>query len=461
MTPTNRLPALVGAITIGFALLIAMPAQAAVKIQEVVSPKGVKAWLVEDYTVPLVTWRFAFSGGSTQDPAGKEGLANLMTALFDEGAGDMDSEAFQIRLDDAGAEMSFSESRDNTFGAMRMLAEQKDEGLDLLRLAVTSPRFDAAPIIRIKGQIVSGIQAQARDPNSEAGKRWLKALYGDHPYARPDEGTEASIASISADDLRAFHEAVFARGDLHVAVVGAVDAETLKSDLDKVFGALPDKPNLRDVPDIVPQLGQQVRFDYALPQTTVQLAFPGLARDDPQFFAATLMNHILGGSAFTSRLYREVREKRGLTYGIDSSIVSYDHANALTIGTATRADKADETLGIIREVVKGMAAEGPTETELAAAKRYLIGAYAINNLDSSSSIAATLVALQLDHLGADYIDKRAALIDAVTLAQTKAAAQRLLMAEPAVLIVGPPGAAGTDTPAAVGSGTPALGTEGN
>lgn len=440
----ERTARLLGATLLMLALLVSAPAQAAVKIQEVVSPGGIKAWLVEDYTVPLVTLRFAFDGGSTQDPAGKEGLANLMTALFDEGAGDMDSDAFQIRLDDAGAEMGFSESRDNLYGSMRMLAEQKDEALELLRLAITSPRFDAAPITRIKGQVVSGIQAAARDPQTEAGKRWLTALYGDHPYARPDEGTEASLATITADDLHAFHKAIFARGKMHVAVVGAIDAETLKRDLDKVFGALPAEPTLRDIPDIAPKLGQQVRFDYALPQTMVRLAYPGLKRDDPQFFAATLMNHVLGGSAFTSRLYREVREKRGLTYGIDSSIAAYDHSNALTIGTSTRADKAVETLGIIRDVVKGMAADGPTEAEIAAAKRYLIGAYAINNLDSSSSIASTLVELQLDDLGIDYIDRRAALINAVTVAETKAAAQRLLTTEPAVLIVGPPAAAGTE-----------------
>ncbi|MFI0843614.1 M16 family metallopeptidase [Mesorhizobium sp. IMUNJ 23232] len=418
-------------------LLVNFPAQAAVKIQEVKSDSGVTARLVEDYSVPIVSLRFSFEGGESQDPVGKEGMANLITGLFDEGAGDLDSEAFQTRLDDAGAEMSFRASRDNIYGSMRMLADQRDEALDLMRLAITAPRFDQAPIDRIRGQMIANIRSEAKDPQTEASRRWLKALYGDHPYSRPDDGTEETLKTITADDLKAFHKALFAREQLHVAVVGAIDAETLKRDLDKLFGSLPEKPSLTPVADVTPKLDQVVRYEYALPQTSLHLAYPGVARKDPDFFPAVVMNHILGGGSFTSRLFREVREKRGLTYGIDSSIVNYEHSNALTIGTSTRAGKGIETLGIIRDVVKQMAENGPTEAELAAAKKYLIGAYAINNLDSSSSIASTLVELQIDGLGADYFERRADYINGVTLDQAKAAAKRLLNAEPAVLIVGP------------------------
>lgn len=422
-------------------LLASVQAQAAVKIQEVRSSSGVVAWLVEDYSVPIVSLRFAFDGGSTQDPKGKEGLANLMTTLFDEGAGDLESEAFQIRLDDAGAEMRFDANRDNFYGSMRMLADQKDEALELLRLAVTAPRFDADPVARMKAQLVSEIQGNARDPQTEAGRRWLTALYGDHPYARESEGTEVSLAAITAEDLRALHKAIFARGKLHVAVVGAIDAETLKRDLDKVFGALPAEPTLVAVPDVTPKLDQKIDFVYALPQTSLQIAYPGVERKDPQFFAAVLMNQVLGGSAFTSRLFKEVREKRGLTYGVSSSLVNYAHASALVISTSTRAGRGEETLGVIRDVVRKMAEEGPTAEELEAAKKYLIGAYPINNLDSSGSIATTLVELQLDGLPIDYMDRRAALINAVTVEETKKVAERLLTVEPAVLNLGPAAAA--------------------
>ena len=413
------------------------PAFAAVKIQQVKSDSGVTAWLVEDYTVPIIAVRFAFTGGSTQDPSGKEGLANLMTGLFDEGAGDLDSDTFQIRLDDAGAEMRFSASRDALYGSMRMLADQKDEAFELLRLAVNEPRFDQAPVDRIRSQIIAGIAAQERDPNTAAQIAWSKALYGDHPYSRRDDGSPQTLAAISRDDLKKLHAGLFARGNLTVGVVGAIDAAALKVALDKVFGTLPPDPALQPIANAVPKLGQLIAVPYELPQTSLRLAYPGIERDDPEFFAAYLMNHILGGGTFSSRLFDEVREKRGLAYDVGSALVNNDHSNALVIGTATRSDRAAETLEIIKKEVARMADEGPTQAELDAAKKYVAGAYAINNLDSSGSIANTLVELQRDQLGVDYIERRESYIDAVTLETAKAAARRLLAAEPAVMVVGP------------------------
>ncbi len=436
--PAGGVSMLAGLAVMVLSLCLAVPAaRAGLALQEVRSESGVEAWLVEDYSVPIVTIRFAFSGGSAAEPEGKEGLSKLLVSLFDEGAGELDSEAFQIRLDDAGAEMSFSAGRDTIYGSMRVLAENRAEAFDLLRLAVTEPRFDAVPVERMKGQMLAGLRASENDPDTLAGRRWLRALYGDHPYARPEQGTPETLAGIAPDDLRAFHRAAFVRDGLNVAVVGAIDAETLATELDRIFGGLPETSDLPAVADVDQKLDQQVRYDYPLPQARLRLSYPGLARDDPQFFAAALMNQILGGGSFTSRLFQEVREKRGLAYGVDSGLSTLRHANSLVIGTSTRADKAEETLGVIREVVRRMAEEGPTAEELEAAKQYIIGAYAVNNLESSASIAATLVQLQIDDLGIDYIDRRADLINAVTLEDTKAVARRLLSAEPAVLVVGP------------------------
>jgi zinc protease len=423
-------------LSVLFLILPALAARA-MDIQEVKSPKGITAWLVEDHTVPIIAVRFVFDGGTAQDPAGKEGLANLMTGLFDEGAGELDSDAFQVKLDDAGAEMDFDAQRDGTYGSMRMLSEQKEAAFDLLTLAINRPRFDQAPIDRVRAQVLSGIIANERDPNTIAQRKWLRAIYGEHPYSRPDEGTAQSIAAITPQDLAAFHKANFAREGLHVAVVGDIDAATLKLKLDQVFGDLPQKQALAPVADTALKLGQQVKVDYDLPQTSLQFAWPGVKRNAPDFFAAVLMNEILGGGTFTSRLYDEVREKRGLAYSVDSSLVDHQHSNALVVTTATRSDRASETLGIVRDVVKKMVEEGPTEGELEAAKKYMIGAYAINNLDSSGAIAATLVELQLDGLGIDYMQRRAGLINAVTLDDVKAAAKKLLSPEPAIMVVGP------------------------
>jgi zinc protease len=417
-------------------------AEAEVAIQEVRGDSGVSAWLVEDYAVPMVTVRFAFEGGSTQDPPGKEGLTELMTGLFDEGAGSLDRDTFQTRLDDAGAEMRFGAGRDTVYGSMRMLADNTDAAFELLRLAIQEPRFDPEPIDRIRGQMMSGLVADARDPETIAEIRWAEALYGDHPYSRPKEGTEASLAAITAQDLRVLHRDVFARDRLHVAFVGAIDAATVRHELDRLFGSLPEMPRLRPVADVEPNLGQQIRIDYPLPQTTIRLAYPSVPRESPDFYAAYLMNQTLGGGTLSSRLFDEVREKRGLAYSVSSSLVTRRHAAGLLIGTSTRSDRASEALEVIRDVVRRMAEEGPTEAELAAAKRYIIGSYAISNLDSSRAIAATLVSLQQEELGIDYIERRDELIDAVTLDHVRAVATRLLAAEPAVMIVGPAAGSG-------------------
>jgi zinc protease len=431
---------LLASVTALFALLLlaTAPARAAMTIQDVTSPKGIHAWLVEDYSVPIITIRFAFAGGSSQDPVGKEGLANLMTTLFDEGAGDLDSEAFQEKLDESGAEMSFDDSRDQIFGTMRMLASEKDAAFGLLRLAVEKPRFDPDAVGRMRAQVSADIEARARNPDTEAGIAMAKALYGDHPYAKRSAGTVESLKAITPADLKAFHGRLFARDNLHVAVVGAINAEELKTVLDKVFGNLPEKAELTPVPDIQPKLGQTVTVSYPLPQTMLQLVYRGVKRDAPDFFAAYMMNQVLGGGTFSSWLFHEVREKRGLAYGVSSDLIDYRHADALVIGTATRSESAPETLRIIREQVKKMIDEGPNEAELDAAKKYVVGAFAIANLDSSVSIAHTLIGLEINHLGIDYIERRQGLIDRVTLDQVKAAAKKLLTVKPALLIVGKP-----------------------
>jgi zinc protease len=225
-------------------------------------------------------------------------------------------------------------------------------------------------------------------------------------------------------------------------MVGAIDATETARVLDQLFSGLPAEPSLTPVAQSGWKLGQALRVDYDLPQTSLQLAYPGVARDAPDFFAAYLMNEILGGGTFGSRLFKEVREQRGLAYSVGSSLVTREYASGLIIGTATRSDRADETLKVVRDVVAKMAAEGPTEAELAAVKKFVIGAYPINNLDSSSAIAGTLVSLQEDDLGIDYMQNRAALINAVTLDQVKAAAKKLLSTEPAIMVVGPAAAEG-------------------
>ena len=419
-----------------FGLLLLVPSAYATKIQNVVSPGGIEAWLVEDYAVPIVAMNFAFDGGAAQDPEQKPGVANMLSGLLDEGAGDLDSEAFQSALVERSIQISFDAGRDEFFGTLRMLAEDRDEGFRLLALALQSPRFDAEPVQRIRAQIESNLRRAAKDPESVAMEAMCVAAFPNHPYGRPVDGTLDSLKAIDVADLQAYRQNVFARGRLNIVLVGAIDAAAAGAALDRVFGPLPAEPKLTPVPDVV-AASADIHIAQPIPQTLVRFGGPGIDRHDPDFMAAYVANHVFGGGSFSSRLYSEIREKRGLAYSISSTLVPMAHSNAVAGGTATRADRAGETVEIIREQAKKFAEEGPTADELAKAKSYLIGSYALR-FDSSAKIARQLLGIKLDGLGIDYVEKRNDMIAAVTLDDAKRAAKRLYSGAVSTLVlVGP------------------------
>ncbi|TYC68087.1 insulinase family protein [Stappia sp. BW2] len=419
------------------ALLGMMKLAEAVEIQEVTSPKGVTAWLVEDHTVPIIALNFSFDGGSAQDPAGKEGLTRLLAATLDEGAGDMDSETFQSKLEELAVSISFNTGKDRFYGSLRTLTPTLEEASDLLALAVNQPRFDETPVERMKDQLSQSARRNESDPSAIAGRSLAETMFGDHPYARPTLGTAETLGGLTSDDLESQQNKLLARKGLIIGVVGAIDAETLSRVLDKVFAPLPEEGQLTEIADIEPEFGTEVNQQLAVPQTTILLGLPGLTRDDPDYQAAYVMNHILGGGTFTSWMYEEVREKRGLSYGAGTSLSPYAHTGLLIGNAATKADRADETVKIMLEQIQRMAETGPSEDELQSAKQYLTGSYPLR-FDSSGKIARQLVALQDAGLGIDYFDRRNSEIDAVTLDDVKRVAKRLLADKsPTVVTVGP------------------------
>ena len=428
-----RLPALVlGAfMTVAFA---SAPARAA-SVQEVTSPLGQKARLVEDYTVPIVAMNVAFRGGAAQDPAGKAGLANLMAGLLDEGAGDLDSRAFQAKLEDLSITIKFDSGLDAFYGDLRTLTTNLDEAFELFRMAVTAPRFDEEPVRRIRGQVTATLRREESDPNDTARKLWASTLFGDHPYGRPSAGTADSVAAIDAADLKAFHARTIARDNLYVAIVGAVDAKTVAAALDHIFGALPERAGLEPIGEVEPATAKTVHSALSVPQTTVRLGGPGLKRDDPDFIAAYVADQILGGGAFSSRLYKAVREERGLAYSVGTGLVPYDHAGAFIAATSVDAANAATAVQIMLEEIARYGEEGPSEVELAAAKDYLIGNFALR-FDTSQKIARNLLHFQLDNLGIDYIDRRNDLVRAVTIEDVRRVAKRIWSDELSVVTVG-------------------------
>lgn len=401
------------------------PAAAAAKIQRLISPGGIEAWFVQDATVPLVAMEFSFTGGSAQDPTDKPGVGSMTAEMLDEGAADLDAKSFQERLERRAITMNFSLTRDYFRGSMRTLKENGPEAFDLLKLALTATRFDAEPLERVRAQMLSSLRRESTNPSSIGSRRFAEQAFGTHPYARPQNGTLESVPTIQSADLKDYAKRILAKETLKIAVVGDIDAATLGKLLDETFGALPPKAGLTPVPDIEaakPPLKSLVTLD--VPQTSVMFGGPGLRRNDPDFMAAFIVNHILAGGSLSSRLYKEVREKRGLVYSVSESLIWMKNSSMFAGGTATRADKATETLDTISAEIAKMGAEGPTQQELDEAKSYLKGSQMLA-LDTSSKIANALVQYQLDNLGIDYIEKRNGLVDAVTLDDAKRVAKRI------------------------------------
>ncbi|MGZ5842897.1 MAG: M16 family metallopeptidase [Xanthobacteraceae bacterium] len=426
--------------------LLAAPALATT-IERVVSPGGIEAWLVHEPAVPMIAIDFAFVGGAAQDARGKGGTASLVASLLDEGAGDLDAKTFHARLERKAIELGFQAERDTLRGTLRTLTENKDEAFEYLRLAVTQPRFDQSDVEVIRAQILSMLRRATTSPTDIANLRWWQVAFADHPYGRPVNGTLESVPTVTIADLKDYTHRVLARGNLKVAVVGDIDAETVKVMLDRVFGGLPAQPELKPVPNVSPQgLGRRIVVKVDVPQAVLAFGGPGIARKDPDFMAAYIVNHILGGGAFSSRLYQEVREKRGLAYSVYDSLVWLNHSALFLGGTATRADRAGETLDVIDKEIRRLADDGPTADELAKAKAYLNGSFVLN-LDTSSKIAALLVQLQLDGLGIDYFTRRPEMINGVTLEDARRVAKRMLDSGMLVTVAGrPEGIASTSTP---------------
>lgn len=418
-------------------LALAAPASA-MTIEPIVSPSGIKAWLVIEHTVPLVALSYSFHGGSTQDDPDKAGTAHFTADMLDEGAGDLDGKTFHERLERHAIELSFSASRDYFRGSLRTLNENRDEAFDLLGLALSKPRFAADAVERVRSQELADRQRELVNPNSLASNAWWSAAFPDHPYGRESNGTPDTMQRITADDMRAYVKRAFARNELTITIVGDVDAEAAGKLIDRAFGALPAHNDLKPVAQATPRgLGRRIVINLDVPQAVVTFGGVGIARRDPDFYAAYVVNHILGGGSFTSRLYQEVREKRGLAYGVSEHLV-WLRATAVVIGgTATAADRTGDALKIVEQQIKRMAEQGPTAAELAAAKSYLKGAYALT-LDTSTKIAAQLNEVQVDDLGIDYMQRRGALIDAVTIEDAKRVAKRLYGGGMLTTVVGKP-----------------------
>lgn len=436
------LPRALNALALATCFLLSTGTANAMKIQSVKSPGGIVAWLVEEHSLPLLTVQFGFMGGSSQDPAEKPGIANFLTAMLDEGAGDIKSEAFQEQLESLAAKMRFETGRDSFTGNFQTLTANRDQAADLLALAISKPRFDVEAVDRMRRQMLASIQFDSKDPEKLAEQAWFETAYPGHPYGRPVNGTTLSVTSVSPADLEAYRSRVFTRDNLKVAVVGDIDAATLGSLLDKVFGGLAAKAQITPVAAVDPKAGPiQRQIEMDIPQSVAQFGQIGMKRKDPDFIAAFILNYIVGGGSFSSRLMDEVREKRGLAYSVYSFIQPLQRSSIFMGGVATKTDGMDKSLEVIRSELTRMAADGPTDAELADAKQYLTGSYALN-FTSSGAIAGQLLGLQMQDLPIDYVDTRNGKVEAVSIEDIRRVAKKLLRPDQLIVTVVGKGKAG-------------------
>ena len=414
-----------------FALALALSPitlRAEVAITEVTSPGGTDAWLVESPEIPFLALEIRIRGGANLDDPARRGATNLMMALLEEGAADMDAQAFQTAREELAAVFGFRAWDDSIAISAQVLTENRDDALDLLRLAMTEPRFDQAAIDRVRAQIIAGIESDALDPGSIASDRFYAAAFPGHPYGSSLSGTVDSVTALTRDDLLAAHRNAFVRDRIHVAAVGDITAAELGPLLDRLLGSLPAEgpPLPADAPFSL--AGGITIVDFPSPQSTAIFGHAGIRRDDPDFFAAHVLNHILGGGGFESRLMQEVREKRGLTYGIGTYLVPRDHAAMILGSVASSNDTMAEAISVIRDEWARIAAEGVTEAELAAAKTYITGEYPLR-FDGNAQIAEIMVGMQMIDLPPDYVINRNSYIEAVTREDIARVAAELLDAD--------------------------------
>ncbi len=407
------------------ALIVALPAWAEIDIKEVTSPGGITAWLVEDHSIPFTALELRFRGGTSLDDPEARGAVYLMSGLIEEGAGDMDARTYARELEALAASFSYRATDDTVSISAQFLSENRDEVIDLLRTTIHEPRFDQDAIDRVRAQVVSGLKSDQTDPNDIAGRHFAKMTYGDHPYATDGKGTIESVSTLTRDDIVAAYDNVFAKDRLYVGAVGDITAEELGALLDTLLADLPatGKPIPKKA-DVTIEGGVSV-VEFDTPQSVALFGQRGIDRDDPDFFAAYILNHIIGGGGFESRLMQEVREKRGLTYGVGTYLVPKDLASVYLGSVSSANDRIADAVEVIRDEWARAATEGVTQKELDDAKTYLTGAYPLR-FDGNGQIAGIMVGMQMEGLPIDYIATRNDKVNAETLEDVNRVAAELL-----------------------------------
>ena len=419
---------------IAFLSLVLVKYADAFEIKQVTSNSGITAWLVEDHKNPLITMQFMVRSGSSIDPKTKTGLAYLVSGLLDEGAGDLDSKSFQAALEKNSIALSFNARMDSFSGTLSTLTETKEEAFLLLALAIKEPRFDPEPTLRVKSQIAASLRASKENPNNIAGKLWWQLAFPSHAYGRPKKGTPETLASITREDMKDYVNKNLIKDNISISVVGDITTGELSAVLDDIFGDLPGSSSRNELRNTrVKNSGETVVVERDIPQSVVIFGHDGIKRDDADWYAATILFEILAGG-FGSRLTEEIREKRGLTYGVAAYPLPLDKAGVIVGSVSTVNGRVAESIRLIRDIWRRFGEEGPTIEEIQNAKDYINGSFSLR-FTNSKTIVGVLNALQRFDLGKNYIEERPNLIAKVTPEDLKRVAKRIFKAESLTFVI--------------------------
>ena len=415
-------------------LIVAFPLRAEVDITPVTTETGLNAWLVEERSIPFVALELIFAGGAALDSDETAGAVSLMAALLSEGAGDLDAQAFATRSEELAARLSFSANRDSVSVSARFLTEDAEEVIDLLRLALTEPRFDDSAIARLRGQTLAALRREALEPNSIASRSFARAAYGAHPYGRAANGTPETVEALQREDLIAAHGAAIARDRVFIGAAGDISADDLAALLDRLFEGIPEEG--QPIPERAAFLAgpglEILPFDG--PQSVIAFGHRGIPRDAPDFLTAFVVNEIFGGGRFGTRLMRSLREERGLTYGVGAFLSSGALGETYQGRVSTDNANVELVIELLREEWAQIAREGVTDEELSRIQTYLTGAYPLR-FDGNASIAAIMASMQFQGFDEDYVNIRNDLIDGLTLDAVNEVAARLFDPEALFFVV--------------------------
>lgn len=401
----------------------------------IIQEGGITAWLVEDQSVPVVSLEWSWNGGGALDAPGQEGRTGLAFAMLTEGAGELNHLAFTDAARDAGISLQFGAGRDTASGSLRALSESLPEAVRLARLAMTAPRLDAPDLDRVRARAIVGTRQALETPRGAANRAFWAAAFPGHPAGRA--ATPESLAALPREALLEGLSGQLRRDGLQVAAAGAITETELRALLREMFGTLPagapaPLPSLPPMADFAPVVAHK-----AAPQSSVMFGQDGPLPADPQWEAMQVALRILGGSGFSSRLMRRVREERGLTYGIGAGL-DVVFGRAVILGQASTDNaRVAEMLALLREIWAGMAADGPTAEELAEAVDFLNGTLPLQFADSRR-IAGGLLGLMQNGRSPAWLEGRPARLSALTVADVAAAARRLATAPLRVVVAGQP-----------------------